>query len=607
MCKSVITPSIEEMKHLQIPLEDISLATNGFADQNLLAEGGFGKVYKGVSDEHGEIAVKRLDHGRGQGDHQFNMEIALLPKYVHENIVSLCGFCDEDVEKILVYKYESNGSLDRHLNNQDLTWIQRLRICLGAAHGLSHVHDNDGSQRGIFHRDVKSANILLDEKWTAKISDFGLSRVGLDNTQSSYVISSVCGTRRYIAPEYYADGYLTEKADVYSFGVVLLEVMCGRHVVDSSYTDDRRSLINLAQKHYKKGTLDSIIPSYLQKQMKPASLHAFAHIAGQCLKNAEERPSMKQVVEHLRKVFHLQESNRVPLSIEEVKQLQQIPLQEILSSTNGFAHENIIGSGRSGNGKLYKGISKKHGPITLRRLDRGLGNLEFMTQIAYRADRKHESVAPFLGYCDEGGEKIFVYKDECNKTLDERLGCTVFSFFERVKIGRDVARGIKYLHDCDDIYHIINRPFDSSNIFLDKDLKPKLFDFGLISSIFPSNMRSNSVTAFGAPECIHPDNFSNGNLTDKFAVFSLGDVLWTLLCGNHFDPQSLHNLVREHYQNQTLDRIIPSYLFKQMNKDSFATYSSIAYRCLNDEEERPTLREVEEQLQKAFDQQLLNH
>ncbi|XP_076942654.1 receptor-like protein kinase HERK 1 [Bidens hawaiensis] len=309
MCQSRTTPSIEDAKHLEIRLYDISLATNGFSYQNFIANGGFGKVYKGVSEKHGEIAVKRLDCGRvnGQGDHEFKTEIALLSKYKHKNIVSLRGFCDEAGEKILVYKYESNGSLDKHLNNKFLTYNQRLQTCLDAAHGLSHVHDNDGSQRGIFHRDVKSANLLLDKNWKAKISDFGLSRVGLDNTQSSYVISNVCGTPRHIAPEYYTDGNLTAKSDVYSFGIELWEVLCGRHVVDSSYTDDRRSLIILAQKHYKKGTLDSIIPSYLQKQMKPTSLLKFANIAYQCLKNEEERPTMEQVVKQLKEALFVQQ------------------------------------------------------------------------------------------------------------------------------------------------------------------------------------------------------------------------------------------------------------------------------------------------------------
>ncbi|KAF5777161.1 putative protein kinase RLK-Pelle-CrRLK1L-1 family [Helianthus annuus] len=298
-------PSIEDVKHLQIPLREISLATNGFAKENFIGEGGFGPVYKGISKKHGSIAVKRLVYRqmRGQGDHQFKTEIALLSKYKHENIVSLRGFCDEEGEKILVYRYEINGSLDKHLNNENLTWIQRLWICLDAARGLQYLHDNVGSQLGIFHRDVKSPNILLDEGWKAKISDFGLSRARPANMQASFLISYPCGTEGYIDPDYNNNCYLTQKSDVYSFGVVLWEVLCGRLAYVPSYNDDRRSLAVWVEKHYARGMLDKIIPSYLHKQMNTDSLRMFSKIAYQCLKNREERPTMKEVVYQLQEAI----------------------------------------------------------------------------------------------------------------------------------------------------------------------------------------------------------------------------------------------------------------------------------------------------------------
>ncbi|KAJ0724958.1 putative protein kinase RLK-Pelle-CrRLK1L-1 family [Helianthus annuus] len=302
-------PSIEDVKHLQIPLREISLATNGFAKENLIGSGGFGPVYKGISKKHGCIAIKRLIHRQnlGQGDHEFKTEIALLSKYKHENIVSLLGFCDEEGEKILVYKFESNGSLDRHLNNKDLTWIQRLWICLDVACGLKYLHDNVGSQHGIFHRDVKSSNILLDEHWKAKISDFGLSKVRPANMQASFLFSKPCGTEGYIDPDYGNNGwYLTQKSDVYSFGVVLWEILCGRLTVDPSYNDERQRLTVLAKIHYRKKTLDLIIPLDLYKEINKDSLLKFSNIAYKCLKNVEERPTMKQVVEQLLEAIHTQ-------------------------------------------------------------------------------------------------------------------------------------------------------------------------------------------------------------------------------------------------------------------------------------------------------------
>ncbi|KAM0015022.1 putative protein kinase RLK-Pelle-CrRLK1L-1 family [Helianthus debilis subsp. tardiflorus] len=181
--------SIEELKHLQMSLQDISDATNNFAKENCIGSGGYGKVYKGEFEKYGTIAVKRLSRNLGehsQGDREFKTEIALLSNYKHENIVSLLGYCDEDGEKILVYKHESQGSLDKHLKSADLTWTQRLKICLDAARGLKYLHHDVAPEHRTLHRDLKSANILLDANWNAKISDFGLSKKG-PNVPASFV------------------------------------------------------------------------------------------------------------------------------------------------------------------------------------------------------------------------------------------------------------------------------------------------------------------------------------------------------------------------------------------------------------------------------------
>ncbi|KAJ0816545.1 putative protein kinase RLK-Pelle-CrRLK1L-1 family [Helianthus annuus] len=299
--------SIEEMKHLQISLQELLDATNAFSEQNLIAKGGFGKVYKGKSVNHGNIAIKMLDPRLGQGEHEFKTEIALLSVYKHENIVSLLGFCDEDGKKILVYKYESNGSLDKHLNNPDLTWEQRLKICIDVAQGLRYLHDDVGSQHRILHRDVKSSNILLDENWKAKITDFGLSRVGPANMQSTFVLSNVCGTIGYIDPDYYHTGYLTQKSDVYSFGVVLFEVLCGRLTRLREYMDERQFLTLWIKIHWRRKTLDTIIYSYIREQINEASLVTFSSIAYRCLMCPNERPTMSQVVKQLENALHYQQ------------------------------------------------------------------------------------------------------------------------------------------------------------------------------------------------------------------------------------------------------------------------------------------------------------
>ncbi|KAJ0674282.1 putative protein kinase RLK-Pelle-CrRLK1L-1 family [Helianthus annuus] len=300
----ISSSSHENLEHLRIPIHEILLATNNFSKNNIIAEGGFGKVYQGLSKQHGTIVVKRLDRRNGQGDQEFMMEIALLSVYKHENLVSLVGFCDEDGEKILVLKYEINGSLDKHLCSKDLTWIQRLRICLDVANGLKYLHEDVGAQHRILHRDVKSSNILLDENWKAKVSDFGLSKIALANVPCSVIISRVCATLGYVDPQYLEHNILTQKSDVYSFGVVLFEVLCSRLVNAREYHFSAKS----AQNHYEKDTLDEIIDSNLRSQMNSDCLSIYSTIACDCLKKRrDERPTMGLVVDQLEKALDYQQ------------------------------------------------------------------------------------------------------------------------------------------------------------------------------------------------------------------------------------------------------------------------------------------------------------
>ncbi|KAJ0691165.1 putative protein kinase RLK-Pelle-CrRLK1L-1 family [Helianthus annuus] len=188
---------LHQFQHLKIQLEEITSATDNFNDEkNCIGVGGFGKVYKGeVSHSKGRnmAAIKRLNQKHGQGLPEFLKEITMLSRYRHENLVSLLGFCHEADEMILVYEYASRGSLDRHLNSRHLMWTQRLKICLDAAKGLSYLHDPRETHQRLIHCDIKSANILLDDQWNAKVSDFGLSVMGPANEQQSVIITCASG------------------------------------------------------------------------------------------------------------------------------------------------------------------------------------------------------------------------------------------------------------------------------------------------------------------------------------------------------------------------------------------------------------------------------
>ncbi|KAK4394875.1 Pto-interacting protein 1 [Sesamum angolense] len=300
-------------------LVEIQVATGNFSDAHLIGRGGFGKVYKGLID-NGQVtvAIKRQKSNSKQGTNEFLTEIETLTELRHVNLVCLIGYCNEHGEMILVYEYMACGTLADHLyklsrkcnNDSTLTWKQRLNICIGAGRGLDYLHTG----HSLIHRDIKASNILLDENFIAKVSDFGLAKHLGRNKLESHVSTKVKGTFGYLDPNYLMTGKLTRKSDTYAFGVVLLEVLSGRPAVDPSFPVDEQILTKWARENISKGKAVQIVASNLRGEISEDSLKAFVGVVERCLHDQpKKRPTMTQVVLQLELALEEQENSKYPL------------------------------------------------------------------------------------------------------------------------------------------------------------------------------------------------------------------------------------------------------------------------------------------------------
>ncbi|KAL1549421.1 Serine/threonine-protein kinase pcrk1 [Salvia divinorum] len=302
-------PSLSERaSYLKVfTFSELKQATKNFGRTTKLGEGGFGCVFKGViksSDDPAEridVAVKQLGRRGLQGHKEWVTEVNVLGIVEHPNLVKLIGYCAEDdergIQRLLVYEYMPNGSVEDHLSIRSLTplsWDMRLRVALDAARGLAYLHEEMDFQ--IIFRDFKSSNILLDEQWNAKLSDFGLARLG-PSEGLTHVSTAVVGTMGYAAPEYIQTGRLTSKSDVWSYGVFLYELITGRRPLDRQRPKGEQKLLEWVKPYLSDAKkFQHILDSRLEGRQVLKSAHKLSLVANRCLSRlSKTRPKMSEV------------------------------------------------------------------------------------------------------------------------------------------------------------------------------------------------------------------------------------------------------------------------------------------------------------------------
>ncbi|GJS68328.1 phloem protein 2-like protein [Tanacetum coccineum] len=349
-----------------ILLEEVKSATDNFNDKRVIGSGASGKVYIGQLTRFKTskpVAVKRLDKAHSYGEGAFLKVVAKLSRYVHENIITLLGFCEVDNEKIIIMDHASNESLDRHLDKSILTWGIRLKISIGAAKGINHIHSFEEDQKTL-HGDVKSSNILLDHNWKATISDF--------------IISENHGTLGYLDPQYSSSG-ATKASDVYSFGVVLFELLSGRLAIEKvekySHSTLRQIidegdgvtdknvvfLASIAARCFEDKKLEALIFDDIKEQTNAKSIDILSKVAYECLqKDQEKRPTMALVIQELEKALNIHEDweceQKLPKDNENIMKMIEHPESQEITKKDLYS---IFSSGiRLNNGKVLLSLNK---------------------------------------------------------------------------------------------------------------------------------------------------------------------------------------------------------------------------------------------------------
>ncbi|KAL8252311.1 hypothetical protein R6Q59_036004 [Mikania micrantha] len=565
---------------------EILIATENFSESLVIGRGGFGKVYKGNIINGSSVvvaAIKRLDSMSNQGPAEFWAEVEMLSMLRHCNLVSLIGYCNYEQEMILVYEYNMpNSTLNDHLHElrTPLSWLQRLNICIGTGRGLHYLHTGTGIASGVIHRDVKSSNILLHESWAAKISGFGLSKIGPTNQPSTYVNTLIKGTFGYLDPNYYATGKLTRKSDVYAFGVVLLEVLCRKRAVDKSLDEEQWGLVAWVQDSIKEGNLKNIIDSDIRGEISPKCLKEYVKLAERCLHNSpKHRPTMAEILFSLESVMAIQER-----------------------FNNSFQYASRTLFGRMVN--LFPFPSNQEnsvqGDLNLSTTSKGNNMLPHMKEVPAH----FPSPSPIL--------KEFRLSD-LEKTTgsfspDLILGEGGFGKAQQRKPSRSCRMAKKNLSTC-----LFTSTWRTKVLiaFYSQDFNAKLRNFGMMRCGPETGETHVTTSVRGTIGYIAPEYYATGQLTAKCDIYGLGVVLLESITGRKAmdakRPKGQQRLAEWATRvGSNLKNIMDPRLEGNYPQHLASEYVALALRCVADNpKDRPSGEEVLQSLEQMYAKQIL--
>ncbi|GKB01510.1 kinase-like domain, phloem protein 2-like protein [Tanacetum coccineum] len=402
----------------------------------------------------------------------------------------------------------------------------------------------------IIHRDIKSANILLDDNWVAKIGDFGLSKLNNTNQQSrTLVTSTIAGTEVYLDPEYASTGKLNKKSDIYSFGVVLFEIMCGGLAYDNTYyVDNEKGLPSVIHRRFNDGTLKEMVDTkimgddenmfMLQGGLNQESLDTFLKIAYQCLEETQaKRPTMEVVIKELEKAIHFQ----LPVDCHNLQKKNKdnlhILLEDIELATQNFSDNKCIEEGRywkQYEGQIRLANTNEHTTVVVKRFDNKFdeGRKRFLTEIRVLVEFKHKNIVALVGYCDEMGERIICYEHALNGRLNKYVQDASLSWMQRMNICIDVAMGLDFLHKLDDetkAYGMLHSDIKSGSILLDAKWSAKISNLELASWKLNIEQWKHGGDDYGSLGFMDPTR--KDYVTRESDWYSFSMILLEMFCG----------------------------------------------------------------------------